>query len=101
VASEYSYGDYLVRVDSGVVEQFKRIVVGSYRLPISWASAEFEQRKHDVVRVTIGVAADPAASFFSGVAYTNRVFSVEIPASEALQLRTFLGDAARSAGRAL
>jgi hypothetical protein len=69
VTSDYAFGDYLVRVDGGVIEQFARTIATSYRVPVAWASAEFEQRKHDVVRVRIGVAADPAAAFFSGVAY--------------------------------
>jgi hypothetical protein len=99
VASEYTYGDYLVRVESGVIEQFARTVASSYRLPIAWASAEFEQRKHDVVRVRIGVAADPTASFFSSVAYANTMFSFEIPSDEEPGLRDFLGGVARDAGR--
>jgi hypothetical protein len=49
--------------------------------------------------VRIGVAADPAAAFFSGVAYTNTMFSIEIPASEEPRLRDFLRRVARDAGR--
>jgi hypothetical protein len=99
VTCEYGFGNYLVRVDGGVIEQFARMVAGSYRVPVAWAAAEFEHRKHDVVRVRIGVAADPAAAFFSGLAYTNTMFSIEIPASEALRLRDFLSRVARDAGR--
>jgi hypothetical protein len=80
VTPVYAFGDYLVRVDGGVIEQFARTVATSYRVPVAWAAAEFEQRKHDVVRVRIGVAADPTAAFFSGVAYTNTLFSIEIRA---------------------
>lgn len=97
--SEYAFGDYLVRVDGGVIEQFVRTTASSYRVPVAWASAEFEQRKHDVVRVRIGVAADPTAAFFSGVAYTNTLFSIEIPGSEEPRLRDFLREVAREAGR--
>ena len=99
VTSDYAFGDYLVRVDGGVIEQFARTAATSYRVPVAWASAEFEQRKHDVVRVRIGVAADPAAGFFSGVAYTNTMFSIEIPASEEPRLRDFLRGVALDAGR--
>jgi hypothetical protein len=99
VTSEYAFGDYLVRVDGGVIEQFARTIATSYRVPVAWASAEFEQRRHDVVRVRIGVAADPAAGFFSGVAYANSMFSIEIPGSEEPRLRDFLSGVARDAGR--
>jgi hypothetical protein len=99
VTSEYAFGDYLVRVDGGVIEQFARTIATSYRVPVAWASAEFEQRKHDVVRVRIGVAGDPAAGFFSGVAYANSMFSIEIPGSEEPRLRDFLSGVARDAGR--
>jgi hypothetical protein len=99
VTAEYAFGDYLVRVDGGVIEQFARAVAGSYRVPVAWAAAEFEQRKHDVVRVRIGVAANPAAGFFSGVAYANSLFSMEIPGSEEPRLRDFLSWVAREAGR--
>jgi hypothetical protein len=99
VASEYAFGDYLVRVDGGVIEQFARTVATSYRVPVAWAAAEFEQRKHDVVRVRIGVAADPAAAFFSRVAYTNTLFAIEIPGSEEPRLRDFLSRSAQDAGR--
>ena len=99
VTSEYAFGDYLVRVDGGVIEQFARTAATSYRVPVAWAAAEFEQRKHDVVRARIGVAADPAAAFFSRVAYTNTPFSIEIPGSEEPRLRHFLSEAARQAGR--
>ena len=84
-----------------MIEQFARTVATSYRIPVAWAAAEFEQRKHDVVRVRIGVAADPAAGFFSGVAYTNTLFSIEIPGSEEPRLRDFLSGVARHAGRVL
>lgn len=97
--SEFVYGDYLVRVESDVIEQFVRTVAASYRVPIAWAAAEFEPRKHDVVRVRIGTAADPTASFFSSVAYTNTMFSLEIPSDEAQRLRGFLTEAAQGAGR--
>ncbi len=100
MASEYAFGDYLVRVDNGVIEQFARTVATSYRLPVAWASAEFEQCKHDVVRVRIGVAADPTATFFSSVACTNTMFSIEIPSSEEPGVRDFLSGIARDAGRA-
>jgi hypothetical protein len=100
VTAEYAFGDYLLRVDGGVIEQFARTVATSYRVPVAWAAAEFEQRKHDVVRVRIGVAADPAAPFFSGVAYANTLFSLEIPGSEEPRLRDFLSRAAWDAGRA-
>jgi hypothetical protein len=49
--------------------------------------------------VRIGVAADPAAAFFSGVAFTNTMFSIEIPASEEPRLREFLSEVARAARR--
>ena len=55
MTAEYAFGDYLVRVDGGVIEQFARTVATSYRVPVAWAAAEFEQRKHDVARVRIGV----------------------------------------------
>ena len=100
MTSEYAFGDYLVRVDGGVIEQFARTTATSYRVPVAWAAAEFERRKHDVVRVRIGVAADPTAAFFSGVAYTNTLFSIEIPGSEEPRLRDFLSGVARDAGRA-
>lgn len=100
VTAEYAFGDYLVLVDGGVIEQFARTAATSYRVPVAWAAAEFEQRKHDVVRVRIGVAADPAAAFFSRVAYTNTLFPMEIPGSEEPRLRAFLLGAAREAGRA-
>ena len=99
MASEYAFGDYLVRVDGGVIEQFARTIATSYRVPAAWAAAEFERRKHDVVRVRIGVAADPAAAFFSAVAYTNSLFSIEIPGSEVPRLRDFLSEVARDASR--
>lgn len=99
MTSEYAFGDYLVRVDDGVIEQFARSVATSYRIPLAWAAAEFEQRKHDVVRVRIGVAADPAAGLFSSVAYANTLFSMEIPGSEEPRLRDFLSGIARDAGR--
>ncbi len=99
VAYEYAFGDYLVLADGGVIEQFARTAATSYRVPVAWAAAEFEQRKHDVVRVRIGVAADPAAGFFSRVAYTNTLFSIEVPGSEEPRLRAFLSAVAREAGR--
>lgn len=99
MAFDYAFGDYLVRADGGVLEQFARTVATSYRVPVAWAAAEFEQRKHDVVRVRIGIAADPAAGFFSRLAYSNTLFSLELPASEEPRLRDFLSRIARDAGR--
>ena len=99
MTAEYAFGDYLMRVDGGVIEQFARTVATSYRIPVAWAAAEFEQRKHDVVRVRLGMAANPAAGFFSGVAYTNTLFSMEIPDSEEPRLRAFLTAVAQAAGR--
>ena len=99
MTAEYAFGDYLMRVDGGVIEQFARTVATSYRIPVAWAAAEFEQRKHDVVRVRLGMAANPAAGFFSGVAYTNTLFSMEIPGSEEPRLRAFLTPVAQAAGR--
>jgi hypothetical protein len=100
VALEYVFEGYLLRVEDGVIEQFSRAIAGSYRVPLAWASAQFEQRKHDAVRVQIGMAADPAASFFSDVAFTNAAFTLDIPSSEERRLREFLQAAARTAGRA-
>jgi hypothetical protein len=51
------------------------------------------------VPVRIGVATDPSASFFSSIAYTNTLFSPEIPSGEEPRLRSFLAEAARDAGR--
>jgi hypothetical protein len=100
VVSEYTFGNYLLRVEGGVIEQFSRQIGLSYRLPVTWAAAEFENRKDDVVRVSIGVAADPTASFFSSIARTNTyVFTFEIPSGEEPRLRGFLSGAARDAGR--
>ncbi len=45
------------------------------------------------------MAANPAAAFFSGVAYTNTLFSIEIPGSEEPRLRDFLSRVAWDAGR--
>ncbi len=45
------------------------------------------------------MAADPAAAFFSRVAYANTLLSMEIPASEEPRLRDFLSWVARDAGR--
>jgi hypothetical protein len=45
------------------------------------------------------MAADPAAGFFSSVAYANSMFSIEIPGSEEPRLRDFLSRVARDAGR--
>ncbi len=96
---EYIFAGSLVRVEDGVIEQFARTIAGSYRIPIAWASAQLEPRKHDVVRVQIGMAADPAASFFSSVAFTNPNFTFEVPSSEEMRLREFLQAAAQTAGR--
>jgi hypothetical protein len=100
MALEYVFEGYLVRAEDGVIEQFSRTVAGSYRVPLAWAAAQFEQRKHDAVRVQIGMAADPVASFFSNVAFTNPAFTLEVPSSEETRLREFLQAAARNAGRA-
>jgi hypothetical protein len=34
VTSEYAFGDYLVRVEGGVIEQFARTIATSYRVPV-------------------------------------------------------------------
>jgi hypothetical protein len=78
LVSEYTFGNYLLRVEGGVIEQFSRKIGSSYRVPVTWAAAEFENRKHDVVRVSIGVAAAPTASFFSSIARAN-LFSETAP----------------------
>jgi hypothetical protein len=101
VAIEYAFEDNLVRVEDGVIEQFSRAIAGSYRVPLAWASAQFEQRKHDVVRVQIGIASDPQASFFSSIAFTNPGFTIELPSSQEPRLREFLQAAAQTAGRAV
>jgi hypothetical protein len=97
---EYAFEGCLLRVEDGVIEQFSRGVAGSYRVPLAWASAQLELRKHDAVRVQIGMATDPAASFFSDVAFTNPAFTLELPSSEETRLREFLQAAAQTAGRA-
>jgi hypothetical protein len=99
MAVDYVFEGYLLRVEDGVIEQFSRAIAGSYRVPLAWASAQFEQRKHDVVRVQIGMATEPEASFFSSVAFTNPAFTLEVPAFEEPRLREFLQEAARAAGR--
>jgi hypothetical protein len=99
VATEYTYGDQLLRVADGVLEQFSMAVAGSLRIPMAWLSVETEPRKHDVIRVQIGKASDPAASIYSSIAFTNPAFSFEIPASEEANLRAFLDWAAEDAGR--
>jgi hypothetical protein len=81
------------------MEQFSQVIAGSYRVLLAWASAQFEERKHDVVRVQIGIASDRQASFFSSVAFTNPAFTLDIPSSEEPRLREFLQSAARTAGR--
>jgi hypothetical protein len=53
------------------------------------------------VRVRIGVASDASASLFSSIAYTNTLFSLEIPSGEEPWLPSFLAEAARDAGREL
>ena len=99
MADDYMFEGYLVRIEDGVPEQFSQAIAGSYRVPLVWASAQFEQRKHDVVRVQIGVAADLQASFFSSVAFTNPAFTMDLPAAEEPRLRAFLEAAARTAAR--
>ena len=99
MATEYTYGDQLLRVADGVLEQFSMAVAGSLRIPMAWLSVETEPRKLDVIRVQIGKASDPAASIYSSIAFTNPAFSFEIPASEEANLRAFLDWAAEDAGR--
>ena len=96
MALEYLFDGYLLRVEDGVIERFSRAIAGSYRIPLAWASAEFEQRKHDVVRVQIGMTTDPEAPFFSSPAFTNPAFTLEVPSSEEPRLREFLLTAART-----
>lgn len=100
MALEYVFEGNLMRVEDGVIEQFAQAIAGSYRIPLAWASASLEPRKHDAVRVQIGMATDLAAPFFSSVAFTNPAFTFEVPTSEEMRLREFLQAAAQTAGRA-
>jgi hypothetical protein len=97
--TDYTFQDHLIRAENGVLEQFARSIVGTVRVPLAWVAAQLEPRKHDMVRVQIGVAA-PDAPLFSDVAYMSPAFTFEIPADEEPRLRAFLTDAAREAGRA-
>jgi hypothetical protein len=99
LAIEYIHGDQLLRVADGVLEQFSMAIASSLRIPMAWLSVETEPREHDIVRVRIGKAFDPAASIYSSIAFTNPAFSFEIPASEEANLRAFLDRAAEDAGR--
>jgi hypothetical protein len=99
MATEYVFEGYMLRVEDGVLEQFSRMIAGSYRVPLAWASAQFEQRKHDLVRVQIGTATDQQTPFFSDVAFTNPAFTIEVPSAEEPRLREFLQAAARAVGR--
>jgi hypothetical protein len=96
---DYQYEDHLIRIESGVIEQFSRSIVGSMRTPIAWASVKLEARKHDMVRVQIGVASGPDSPFFSDIDFMSPAFTFEIPAGEEPRLRAFLADAAQAAGR--
>ena len=97
--ADYTFQDHLIRVENGVIEQFSRTIAGSMRTPMAWAAAQLEARKHDMVRVQIGVASGPDAPFFTDIAFMSTAFTFEIPADEEPRLRAFLADAARAAGR--
>jgi hypothetical protein len=99
-AAEYQYDGHLIRVDDTVLEQFARGVLGSERIPLAWLAVGLESRKHDQVRVEIGMASSPDAPFYSSPAFREARFNFEIPAGEEANLRAFLDAAARSVGRA-
>jgi hypothetical protein len=98
--AEYEYDGHLLRVEDAVLEQFSRVVLGSERIPLAWLAVGLEPRKHDQVRVEIGMASSPDAPFYSSPAFREARFNFEIPASEEAKLRAFLDAAARSVGRA-
>jgi hypothetical protein len=99
-AAEYEYDGHLIRVDGAVLEQFSRGVLGSERIPLAWVAVDLEPRRHDQLRVEIGMASSPEAPFYSSPAFREARFNFEIPAAEEAKLRAFLDAAAGSAGRA-
>lgn len=101
MATEWAYEGTLLRADDGVIEQFSRVISGSMRIPMAWLSAQLEPRKHDVVRVKLGIATDPGAPLFSDIGFTNPAYTFDLPAAEEQGLRSFLEAAARDAGRAV
>ena len=97
--STYEYEGSLLRAGDGVLEQFRRGVLGSKRIPIAWLAVRLEPRKHDQVLVEIGMSSGPGAPLYSDPAAREAAFNFEIRAAEEVNLRAFLDAAARDAGR--
>lgn len=95
----YEYEANLLWAAEGVLEQFSRVAFGSKRIPIAWLAVGLEQRKHDRVGVEIGMASTPESPLYSSPAYRDAAFNFEIPAAEEANLRAFLDEASRNAGR--
>jgi hypothetical protein len=98
-AIEYSYEDNLIRLDDGIVEQFKRIVSGSHRTPMQWVAVDLLPRKHDLIRVQVGFTMDAAAGVISKTYDYNGPFVFDIPPAEEPRLRGFFNAVAQAANR--
>jgi hypothetical protein len=99
-AAYYEYDGNLLRVGEGVLEQFSRAVLGSKRIPLAWVAVGLQARRHDEIRVEIGMAPSPESPFYSSPSFMEPAFIFDVPAVEEPRLRAFLDEAARSAGRA-
>jgi hypothetical protein len=94
-----AYDDTLVRMDDSVIELFRRIVVGSQRIPLVWAGVQLKPKKGDQIHVNVGTSIEPTGPFYKDGIISNGAFNFDVPASEEPRLREFFDEAARRAGR--
>jgi hypothetical protein len=95
----YGHGDVLLRMDDDVLEVFRRLTVGSLRVPLLWACANLSPHKRDLIRVIIGTATDPEAPFYGPTPVYSGTWTFDVPIIEEPRLRRFLDEAAHRAGR--
>jgi hypothetical protein len=94
-----AYDDTLVRMDDAVIELFRRIVVGSQRIPLVWAGVQLKPKKGDQIHVNVGTLIEPTGPFYNDGIISNGAFNFDVSASEEPRLREFFDEAARRAGR--
>ncbi len=84
----YTFGDHLIRIDD-TVERFCRLVVGSFRAPLSWAAvALVPTKKGDQLHIRVGNASSAGGPFDDQDAIFEGAFSFDVPAGEEPALRT-------------